>query len=94
MSHEFMGLSLDVALPVAGRVDDLISRLSLGEKVGQMLHEAPAIRRVGLPEYNWWNECLHGVTIQTWRLPLNGRNAYHGGCVLGGLVGGVARRGF
>jgi beta-glucosidase len=56
-----MGPYLDASLPVDRRVDDLISRLSLAEKVGQMLHEAPAISRVGVPEYNWWNECLHGV---------------------------------
>jgi len=61
MSHDLMGPYLDAALAVDRRVDDLISRLSLAEKVGQMLHEAPAIPRVGLPEYNWWNECLHGV---------------------------------
>ncbi len=48
-------------LPVDQRVDDLISRLSLEEKAAQMLHEAPAIERLGIPAYNWWNEALHGV---------------------------------
>src|SRR5687767_8155900 len=43
------------------RVDDLVSRLTLAEKTAQMLHDAPAIERLGLPAYNWWNECLHGV---------------------------------
>ena len=43
------------------RVADLVSRLTLGEKAAQMLHEAPAIERLGIPAYNWWNECLHGV---------------------------------
>jgi beta-glucosidase len=42
-------------------VDDLVSRLTLVEKAGQMLYEAPAIPRLGIPSYNWWNECLHGV---------------------------------
>ena len=35
--------------------------MTLEEKIRQMLHEAPAIERLGIPEYNWWNECLHGV---------------------------------
>lgn len=48
-------------LPVEERVNDLVSRLTLEEKVRQMVHEAPAIERLGIPQYNWWNECLHGV---------------------------------
>lgn len=43
------------------RVDDLIARMTLEEKVSQMAHDAPAIERLGVPAYNWWNECLHGV---------------------------------
>jgi beta-glucosidase len=43
------------------RVDDLVSRMTLQEKIGQMMNAAPAIERLGIPEYNWWNECLHGV---------------------------------
>jgi len=43
------------------RVRDVVSRLTLAEKMSQMLHEAPAIPRLGIPAYNWWNECLHGV---------------------------------
>jgi beta-glucosidase len=43
------------------RVDDLVSRLTLAEKAEQMLHEAKPIPRLGIPAYNWWNECLHGV---------------------------------
>lgn len=49
------------SLTVDERVNDLISRMSLHEKVGQMLYGAPAIPRLGVPEYNWWNEALHGV---------------------------------
>jgi beta-glucosidase len=48
-------------LPVDQRVDDLVSRMILEEKIGQMMNAAPAIPRLGIPEYNWWNECLHGV---------------------------------
>jgi beta-glucosidase len=39
----------------------LLGELSVAEKAAQLLHEAPAIPRLGLPAYNWWNECLHGV---------------------------------
>jgi len=48
-------------LPLAQRIDDLIGRLTLSEKVAQMLHEAPAIERLGIASYSWWNEALHGV---------------------------------
>ena len=51
----------DPSLPVETRVDDLIARMTLEEKASQMIHAAPAIPRLGVPEYNWWNECLHGV---------------------------------
>jgi beta-glucosidase len=43
------------------RIRDLISQMTLEEKVSQLTHESPAISRLGIPEYNWWNECLHGV---------------------------------
>jgi beta-glucosidase len=48
-------------LPLDERVRDLVSRFTLEEKAGQMLHEAPAVPRLGVPAYNWWNEGLHGV---------------------------------
>lgn len=47
--------------PIDERVVDLISRMTLKEKVSQMLYNSPAIERLDVPEYNWWNECLHGV---------------------------------
>ena len=43
------------------RVNDLVGRMTLEEKVSQMKDVAPAIERLGIPEYNWWNEALHGV---------------------------------
>ncbi|GAA3741648.1 glycoside hydrolase family 3 C-terminal domain-containing protein [Flavobacterium ginsengisoli] len=43
------------------RVENLISQLTLEEKVAQMLNAAPAIPRLGIPAYDWWNETLHGV---------------------------------
>jgi beta-glucosidase len=52
---------LDPDRPTAERVNDLISRMTLEEKVAQMQYDAPAIDRLNLPKYNWWNECLHGV---------------------------------
>ena len=48
-------------LPLEQRVNDVISRLTLEEKVQLMKHAAPAIPRLGIPAYNWWNEALHGV---------------------------------
>ena len=48
-------------LPVDERVDDLVNQLTLDEKIAQMINDAPAIERLGIPAYNWWNECLHGV---------------------------------
>ena len=54
---------MNPALPVDQRVTDLIGRMSLEEKVSQMRDHAPAIRRLGVPKYDWWNEGLHGVAF-------------------------------
>lgn len=51
----------DPTRPIEERVDDLISRMTLEEKISQMIFDAPAIERLGISAYNWWNECLHGV---------------------------------
>lgn len=43
------------------RAEALVAQMTLEEKVSQTLHRAPAIERLGIPAYNWWNEALHGV---------------------------------
>ena len=48
-------------LPFEQRVNDVVSRLTLEEKVAQMLNAATAVSRLGIPAYDWWNEVLHGV---------------------------------
>jgi beta-glucosidase len=51
----------DTKLSFEERARDLVSRMTLEEKVSQLGHTADAIKRLGIPEYNWWNEGLHGV---------------------------------
>ena len=51
----------NTSLPFEQRTADLVSRMTLEEKVSQMKDVAPAIDRLGIPAYNWWNEALHGV---------------------------------
>lgn len=51
----------DPSLPVETRVNDLVSRMTLDEKIAQMQNAAAGIPRLGVPEYEWWNEALHGV---------------------------------
>ncbi len=52
---------LNVDLPIPDRARDLISRLTLEEKVGLMSHPALGVPRLGIPAYNYWSEALHGV---------------------------------
>ena len=51
----------DNTAPIKSRVEDLVSQMTLKEKVSQMVYDAPAIERLEVPAYNWWNECLHGA---------------------------------
>ncbi len=51
----------DATLSAGQRADDLLSRLTLDEKVSLMMNNSPAIERLGVPEFNWWNEALHGI---------------------------------
>ena len=50
------------------RANDIVTRLTLEEKVAQMLNAAPAISRLGIPAYDWWNEVLHGVARTPFRV--------------------------
>jgi beta-glucosidase len=51
----------DLDLPAGKRAADIVSRMTLEEKVLQMQNSAPALARLGIPAYDWWNEALHGV---------------------------------
>ena len=51
----------NTSLSIDERVDDLIARLTLEEKVKLMMNGSPAIERLGIPRFEWWNEALHGV---------------------------------
>jgi beta-glucosidase len=63
MKPDPRALYLNPKLQLEQRVDDLVSRMTLEEKVSQMMNAAPAIPRLGIPQYDWWNEALHGVAF-------------------------------
>ncbi|KAL7262657.1 hypothetical protein ACSBR1_000925 [Camellia fascicularis] len=52
-----------IELPIIKRAEDLVSRLTLDEKVSQLVNTAAAIPRLGIPAYQWWSEALHGVAM-------------------------------
>ncbi|CAK9313088.1 unnamed protein product [Citrullus colocynthis] len=60
------------SLPIKQRARDLVSRLTLDEKVLQLVNAAPAIPRLGIPAYEWWSEALHGVAHVGYGIRLNG----------------------
>jgi beta-glucosidase len=53
----------NASLPIDQRVDDLIARMTLDEKVSQLVNDAPAIPHLNVPAYNWWSEGLHGMAF-------------------------------
>lgn len=57
--HEFA--FQDPSLSFDERADDLLSQMTLQEKIDQLNYESKAVENLNVPEYNWWNECLHGV---------------------------------
>ncbi len=59
---------LDPDKTVEERAGNIVSLLTLEEKVKQMMNNAPAVERLGIPAYNWWNECLHGVARSPYRV--------------------------
>ncbi|WP_303919474.1 glycoside hydrolase family 3 C-terminal domain-containing protein [Draconibacterium sediminis] len=54
-------LWLDTSLPIEERIEALISAMTVDEKITQLVNANIAIPRLGIKEYDWWNECLHGV---------------------------------
>ena len=66
--------------PTTERVEDLVSRMTLEEKISQTVFTAAAIERLGVPAYNWWNECLHGVGTCRYRHCIP--TGYWHGCLL------------
>ena len=54
----------NAGLPVDQRLDDLMGRLTMEEKIGQLMMHSPSIPRLGVPAFNWWGEALHGVAKQ------------------------------
>lgn len=51
----------DVTLSALERAEDLVDRLTTAEQAAQLIYDAPAVERLGIPAYNWWNEGLHGA---------------------------------
>ncbi len=51
----------DPSLPFENRITLLLEAMTAEEKISQLLHQSPAIPRLGISSYNWWNEALHGV---------------------------------
>lgn len=49
------------------RAKELVAQMTLEEKVSQTLNWAPAVERLGIKAYNWWNEALHGVEEPVWQ---------------------------
>ncbi|KAG2300683.1 hypothetical protein Bca52824_037155 [Brassica carinata] len=52
----------NTGLKAEARVADLVGRLTLEEKIGFLVSKATGVSRLGIPDYNWWSEALHGVS--------------------------------
>ncbi|KAK6135407.1 hypothetical protein DH2020_030861 [Rehmannia glutinosa] len=52
----------DPSLDMKARVDDLVGQLTLQEKIGWLVSGAKGVSRLGIPNYEWWSEALHGVS--------------------------------
>ncbi|KAL6962621.1 putative beta-D-xylosidase 7 [Sarracenia purpurea var. burkii] len=65
-------LFCETTLPIAQRTQDIVSRLTLDEKVSQLVNSADAIPRLGIPAYEWWSEALHGVSRHGKGIRFNG----------------------
>lgn len=61
LAQQAPALYLDTRAPMDKRVDDLIARMTLEEKISQLTNDSPAIDHLNIPAYNWWNESLHGI---------------------------------
>lgn len=57
----------DSKLPIDERVENLLKQLTVEEKIAMMVHTSPAIPRLNIPAYNWWNEALHGVARSSYK---------------------------
>lgn len=62
----------NLKLPIIERAKDIVSRLTLDEKLAQLVNTAPSIPRLGIPSYQWWSEALHGVANAGKGIRLNG----------------------
>ncbi len=51
----------DASLPASERAKDLVSRMTVDEKIAQCMMAAPAVPRLGVPKYHYWSEALHGI---------------------------------
>ena len=78
------------------RAEELVSRMTLEERAGQLRYDAPAIERLGIPAYNWWGESLHGVAragIATVFPQAIGMAAAFDAALIGEIVGCIATEG-
>ncbi|KAL5058248.1 hypothetical protein RYX36_029852 [Vicia faba] len=67
-SYSFCNLNL----PIIERAKDIVSKLTLDEKLSQLVNTTPSIPRLGIPSYQWWSEALHGVANAGKGIRLNG----------------------